>query len=218
MSNDQSRRMFLVNSSKLLATFISVITIGKSISYSQTINTASKPIYKKNSDHKILVAYESHFGSTAEVAKFIGNQLTSDSSKIDIKRISEVDDLSSYAKIIIGSAIQYDKWMPEARAFVISNRKILAQLPVAFFFNCLALSKKTDKTEKKANLYSEKLYALAPEVNPISIGRFAGVLNYAKMSLGSRVFAKGLFAIIGVKEGDYRDWNAIGDWSKSLNF
>lgn len=218
MRHDQTRRTFLVNSSKLLATFMGVLTIGKSISYSQTSPTTLKPVYKKNNDHKILVTYESQFGSTAEVANFIGHQLTLDSSKIDIKRISEVDDLSSYTKIIIGSAIQYDNWMPEARAFVISNRKILAQLSIAFFFTCLTLSKKTDKTEKKANLYSETLYALAPEVKPISIGRFAGVLNYAKMSLVSRVFAKGLFTIIGVKEGDYRDWNAIGDWTKSLNF
>lgn len=218
MSNDQTRRTFLVISSKLLATFISVITIEKSISYSQTISPDLKPNYKKNNDPKILVAYESQFGSTTEVAKFIGNQLTLDSSKIDIIRISKIEDLSSYDRIIIGSAIQYDKWMPEARAFVISNRKILSQIPVAFFFTCLTLSAKTEKTEKKANLYAEKLYELAPEVNPINIGRFAGVLNYAKMSLVSRIFAKGLFAIIGVKEGDYRDWNAIGDWTKSLNF
>lgn len=55
-----------------------------------------------------------------------------------------------------------------------------------------------------------------PSVKEESIGQFSGVLDYGKMSFGQRLAAKALFAIIGVKEGDYRDWERIRDWASDL--
>ena len=78
------------------------------------------------------------------------------------------------------------------------------------------LSKKTDKAILKANNYANSIKELVPLVKVNSFGKFAGVLDYSKMSLGQRILAKGIFAIIGVKEGDYRDWNSISKWSKSV--
>lgn len=220
---NQTRRKFILSSSKIVATIIGVVSFGRYFSFSQTTKEniqTTKTFYssKNKNDDKILVTYESQFGSTAEVANFIGKILAQDGSKVDIKKINVIDDLSSYSKIIIGSAIQYDKWMPEARNFVKTNQKTLSKLPVAFFFTCLALSEKTEKATQKAIEYSDKLYSLAPQVNPVSVGRFAGVLDYSKMSFGFRIIAKVFFATHGVKEGDYRDWNAIRSWAKSIGF
>jgi len=222
MKNEQSRRKFIKNSAKILATIIGFITFGKYFSFSQTtneINTISTgSSVKSENQNKILVVYEGQFGSTAEVAKFIGNNLPINDQLIEVKKINEVTDLSSYNKVIIGSAIQYDDWMPKAREFVLINKKTLSELPVAFFFTCLVLSKKTEKAKLQAIGYSDKLKTLVPEISPKSVGQFAGVLDYSKMSFGQRILAKGLFAIIGVKEGDYRDWKAIKEWTEKLEF
>jgi len=221
---NQTRRKFIVSLSKTVATIVGVGAFGKYISYSQipedtTIQT-TKTMHgnKGKNENKILVTYESQFGSTAEVAHFIGKILSKDGSKVDIEKINEVDDLSSYSKVVVGSAIQYDKWMPEAREFVITNKEILAKLPVAFFFTCLVLSKKAEKAIQKANGYADKLYDLAAPVKPLTIGRFAGVLDYSKMSFAFRLVAKALLTIMGVKEGDYRNWDAIRLWANNIDF
>jgi len=179
---------------------------------------------KIQNSHKVLVAYEIGSGSTEEVADFIGNILSQDGKIVEIKNIRDEIDLTSYDSIIIGSTIRYDNWMSNARKFVKNNQEILSKIPVAFFFTCLVLSRKTDKTIRKAKGYFDKLYDIAPRVKPISVGGFAGVLDYSKISLVPRLILKLYLVIlrvkekIRVKEGDYRDWDAINSWVKSINF
>ncbi len=174
--------------------------------------------------HKVLVAYDRGSGSTEEVADFIGNILSQDGNIVEIKNIRDEVDLTSYDRIVIGSPIKYDKWMSDARKFVKNNQEILSKIPVAFFFTCLVLSRKTDKTIRLAKGYSNKLNDIAPRVKPISVGGFAGVLDYSKISLVPRLILKLYLVIlrvnekIRVKEGDYRDWDAIRSWVKSINF
>jgi len=162
----------------------------------------------------ILVAYASQFGSTTGVAETVGDVLAETGATVETKWIKDVTELTAYDAIIIGGAIQYDRWMSEAAAFVTTNQDILSNLPVAYFFTCLTLSKRTEKTERQALAYADKLIALAPQVKPIDIGRFAGVLNYSKMPILYRGMFRAISLITGVKEGDYRDWRAIRAWAK----
>ena len=220
MKREQSRRKFIVNSSKIITTIIGLVTFGKYFSIAQTkTNTiVEKPIIKNRNNNNILVVYDSQFGSTAEIAEFIGKNLSISNQIVDVKKINEVSDLSIYNHIIIGSAIQYDKWMTEAKDFIIKNEVELSTKSVSFFFVCLVLSKKTEKAISKANSYAIEIEKLVPQVKVSNFGKFAGVLDYSKMSFGQRIFAKGIFAIFGVKVGDYRDWNSIKKWSKNIEF
>jgi len=169
--------------------------------------------------YKILVAYASEFGTTGEVAEVIGEALCKEGNTVETKWVKNVNDLNNYDAVIIGSAIQYDRWMPEATEFVTAHQNILNKLPVAYFFTCLALSIQNEKAaKKKAMAYSDKLYSLVPQVKPLSVGRFAGVLDYSKMSFFSRLIFKVILSILGVQEGDYRDWEAIRLWAKSMHF
>ena len=168
-------------------------------------------------DHKILVAYASGYGTTGKVAEIIGQTFCEGGATVDIKWINNIKDLKAYDAVIIGSAIQFDRWMPEARQFVTNHQKALSKLPVAFFFTCLTLSRQTKETEQQASTYANKLYALYTQGKPISVGRFAGVLDYSKISLIARPIFKILYSIIGVKEGDYRDWRMIKTWAKVVH-
>ena len=219
MRSEQTRRKFIVNSSKIVATIVGLLTFGKYVSIAQTkTNTMVKKTIKYGNNNNILVVYDSQFGSTAEIAKFIGENLSISNQKVDVKRINEVIDLSIYNHIIIGSAIQYDKWMTEAKDFIVKNETELSTKSVSFFLVCLVLSKKTDKATLKAKNYANSIKDLVPKIKVNNFGKFAGDLNYSKMSFGQRILAKAIFAIIGVKEGDYRDWNSIKKWSKNIEF
>lgn len=164
-------------------------------------------------DQKILVAYASQFGSTAEVAQDIAETLCQTNGTAEAKWINDVTDLAAYDAVIIGSPIQYDKWRSEAAQFVIDNQHILNKIPVAYFFTCLTLAKRNEKTERQALAYADKLAALTPQVQPVGIGRFGGVLNYGKLPFHFRLLFHGMSLVTGVREGDYRDWEAIRTWA-----
>lgn len=168
-------------------------------------------------NYKILVAYASQFGTTGEVAEAIGDTLSQEGHIVETHWVKNVKDIREYDAIVVGSAIQYDKWMPEATDFVITNQSILEKMPVAYFFTCLTLSKRNEKTERQAMGYSAKLYSLAPNIKPVDIGQFAGAVDYSKMSFFLRLILGGLLTVMGVKEGDYRDWEAIRTWAKNID-
>ena len=163
----------------------------------------------------MLVAYDSKLGSTAEVAKFMGSVLSEQGASIAVKPLSEVDDLETYDSVIIGSAIRYDRWLPGATTFVRENETALSNVPVSFFFTCLTLAKPTPAAMLKAEGYADKLRSIVPEVKPVTVGGFAGVLQFARTPWPARLALRMLSIATGVKEGDYRDWAAIRLWTLS---
>jgi menaquinone-dependent protoporphyrinogen oxidase len=192
---DQSRRKLIINSAKIGVAVIGAATLGKYLLLSQTSEVANVQFPETNcgsknkGGQKILVAYASESGTTAEVAEAIGEVLCQEGNTVETK------------------------WVKKAE-LVKANQKILQQLPVAYFFTCLVLHKLNTKGDLKAKKYSDKLQALVPQVKPVSIGGFVGVLDYSKMGFFSRLLMKVILFNKGVKEGDYRDWDAIRAWAK----
>ena len=79
--------------------------------------------------------------------------------------------------------------MPGAADFVRAHRRQLATTSVAFFFTCLALSNPGGNAARSANQYEQKIRAIAPEIDPLGVGRFAGVLDYSRLTPVTRIFA-----------------------------
>jgi menaquinone-dependent protoporphyrinogen oxidase len=217
---DQARREFIFDSTKIIGVTIGTAVLGEVLLLPQVVKAEDVQFpesscgSKNKGGHKILIAYASEFGTTGEVAEAIGEVLCQEGNTVETKWVNNVKDLNNYDAVIIGSAIQYDKWMSEATEFVTANQKILQQLPVAYFFTCLVLHKLNPKGDLEAKEYSDKLQALVPQVKPVSIGGFAGVLDYSNMGFFSRLILKAILYKKGVKEGDYRDWDAIRAWAK----
>ena len=221
---NQTRRKFIIDGAKIIVTVICIVILGQGLLFAQTPEASNIQFPESNcgsknkGDHKILIAYASESGSTAEVAKAIGDALCEDGNTVETKWIKNVKDINNYDAIIIGSAIIYEDWMPEAKEFVKNNQDILKNTPVAYFITCMALSSKEEGAMQQAIEYSDKLCALVPQVKPVNVGRFAGVLDYSKIPFLKRILVRGVMAIHKVKEGDYRDWNTIRSWAKSIDF
>lgn len=218
-----TRREFIVDSTMMTAGAIGAITLGSGVLSPEKAQAANVKFPESNcgveneNGHKILIAYASQCGSTGEVAGAIGEVLCQNGATVETKWIKTVKDLNGYGAVIIGSAIQKSQWMPEATEFVTANQNILSKLPVAFFLTCLTLSIQTEKARRKAMNFLDPLYAAAPQAKPVSVGRFAGVLDYSKMSFFFRTIMKRKMKKWGISEGDYRDWNAIRSWGKDLS-
>lgn len=221
---NQSRRKFITDSTKIVGGIIvSTTLIGGSMS-AQTTETSNSRFPESScgnnnkGGYKILIAYASNSGSTAEVAAAIGDALCKEGNTVETKWIRNVKAIDNYDAVIIGSPILYENWMPEAREFVKNNQNTLKNMPVSYFITCMAMSRKEEAGLQQAIEYSDKLIALVPQVKPLSVGRFGGVLDYSKIPFLTSILVKVVMATHKVKEGDYRDWNAIRSWAKSIDF
>ena len=163
---------------------------------------------------KILITYASQGGATAGVAKAIGQALFAKGAAVEVRPVDTVTDLSPYQAVVIGSAVHSGKWMPEAMEFVERNHSSLRRIPTAIFQVCMMLATGSEQYQRMA---PEWMAPLRAQIRPVAEGSFAGALwpnRYPKLSdkLGLRIF----LAVIKLKEGDYRDWDAIRAWAESL--
>ena len=54
-------------------------------------------------------------------------------------------------------------------------------------------------------------------ISPVSVGQFAGAVNFSKLPFILRQLFKLFSFIAGGKEGDYRDWDAIRAWAQDVH-
>jgi len=164
---------------------------------------------------RILVAYASRTGFTWGVAEAIGRTVSESGMAIDVRPMQNITDISGYHAVIAGSAIQGSKWLPEARQFIEKYKNALSTKPFAAFLTCMTLAMpQADKYRAHVATWMDPICQM---VQPVSIGTFAGGLDINKIpAWGDRVKFR-LSVMLGVwKEGDHRDWQAIGQWAKGL--
>ncbi len=180
----------------------------------QTVQEPTGLTYKKDDQMKkrVLIVYASRAGSTGEVARIIGQALGETGASVDVYPITDANDLNQYQAIIVGSAIRVGKWLPEAAEFVKKHRDKLSRVPAAYFVVCNTMKDDTPENRKKVLAYLDPVRKAAPDIKPVDIGLFAGVIDFSKLSF----MDKSMLRMKGVSEGDYRDWAAIKKWGTDV--
>ena len=158
---------------------------------------------------RILVAYATRAGSTAEVAQTIAKALSAAGAAVDVCPVKEVGDLSPYRAVVLGSPIRMGRWLPEAFAFLKAHQAELSRVPVAYFVTCVTLTSNTVENRRTVDAYLDPARAI---LRPASVGLFAGALDGSKMSFLDRLMIKA----IKTPEGDFRKWDEIHLWGESL--
>jgi menaquinone-dependent protoporphyrinogen oxidase len=82
---------------------------------------------------RVLVAFASKHGSTAEIAEAIADKLRESGFGVDCLPVGSVAALTGYDAIVIGSAVYIGHWQPEARRFVHRHARELARRPLWAF-------------------------------------------------------------------------------------
>ncbi|NVM26072.1 MAG: flavodoxin domain-containing protein [Desulfobacterales bacterium] len=217
-----TRREFLVDSTRLVGGAVGTLALGSTLLSPQDAMAAKVKFaesscgLEKKTGKKVLVAYVSFCGTTGGVAEAIGQVLCERGAKVDVRLVKNVDDITPYQAVVIGSATRSASWWPEAIEFVERNKEELSRKPVAYFLTCLALYKDTEASRRVARGYMDPVLKAVPDVKPVDMGFFAGVLDYSKLNLVYRMVMKSKMKKRGVPEGDFRDWNAIRSWAEGL--
>ena len=84
-------------------------------------------------DKKVLVAYATKYGATAEIAEKIGDVLRQSGLIAEVLPANQVRDLAPYAAVILGSGVYIGSWRKEAAQFLKTHEQALAQRPVWLF-------------------------------------------------------------------------------------
>ena len=150
---------------------------------------------------KILVAYASKRGSTAEVAAFVGERLRERGLAVDVRPAAAVESSISYDGVVLGGSLYFGRWHDDATSFLKRFRQELADRPLAVF----ALGPKTASEDDLAESQAQLDRALGAVV-PSTVAVFGGVIDPAKLS----------FPFNRMPASDARDWKAIAAWADEV--
>ncbi len=144
----------------------------------------------------VLVAYATKHGSTREVAEAVAEELHA-----ELRELGEVKSLDGYRAVVIGAPLYMGRWHRDAHRFL---KRHGAKLPFAVF--ALGPLHDTEEETKSARKQLDKALAHFPELRPVSVAVFGGVVDPATLH----------FPFNKMPAGDARDWDAIRAWARSL--
>lgn len=160
---------------------------------------------------RVLVAYASKYGATAEIAEKIGQVLRQAGLQADVLPVHRISDLTPYKAVVLGSAVYMFRWRKEAVAFLKTNEKLLAERPT-WLFPSGPLGKGDPVQLLKGQRFPKALQPIIDRIRPRDVAVFHGMLDIKKLNFLEK------FAIKNVKSpfGDFRDWDAITSWTTAI--
>nr|WP_321505740.1 flavodoxin domain-containing protein [uncultured Methanoregula sp.] len=160
-------------------------------------------------EKRILVAYATRNGSTAEIAQAIGRELEKTGTAITVADIMTIRSLEGYTAVVIGGPLYMGRMDGLVIKFVKKYTGELSHMPVAIF--AVGLAPKDPKPEAIGNAMMALETAIIP-LSPVSTALFAGKLDPAKIGFLMRKFME----MAKIPYGDFRDWETIAAWAKEL--
>jgi menaquinone-dependent protoporphyrinogen oxidase len=155
---------------------------------------------------KVLVAYATTMGSTAEIAAGIGAEIRQHGHQVDVREAKQVRSVAGYDAVVLGSAIYSRRWRPEAVRFLRKYANKLRNRQV-WLFHSGPIGPHPDQ----------------PQAMPTNVRRLAGRIGAnPAMTFAGRLeleTAKGRLArLMATTElgGDFRDWDLIGTWAHDV--
>ncbi len=149
---------------------------------------------------RILVAYDTKNGSTADVAEAIAASLRDHGALVDVEHARAVRDLSGFAALVVGAPIYSGRWLAGAHR-VLKRAGRLApgrSMPIAVF----ALGPRVDEGPQnwvRPREQFERALAKHASISPVSTTLFGGADPPKKSP-----------------RRDVRDWDAIRAWAAEI--
>jgi len=157
-----------------------------------------------------LLVYGSWTGSTAGIARRVGQTLTARGIRVLTVPAGSAPDPAAYDAVIIGSAVRQGAWHPTAAAWMRRHAGVLRARPLALFSVCLTPACHPERTPE-ARGYAVAL-TMELELDPQALAIFAGSYDPHRVSFIERARA----SMWGAKRGDFSDPEAIESWAREI--
>ena len=155
---------------------------------------------------RILVAWASKHGATAEIAAALADEFRELGIAADVHEADSVVDVAPYDAVVLGSAVYAGHWASGAKDFLEWNRATIATRPL-WLFSSGPLGDPPKPAE-------DPIDALAAIRESGARGHriFAGKLDREKLGFGERALVK----FVHAPYGDFRDWDEIRAWAHEI--
>jgi len=160
---------------------------------------------------RILVAYSSKHGATAEIAQRIGQVLGDAGHAVDVADVRAVRDLTPYRAVVLGSGVYIGMWRRPAARFLKRQQEELAQRAV-WLYSSGPTGEGDPQTLTQGWTFPKGLAPVAEAIGARSTALFHGAVDPAKLNVLGRWMLKNVDSPVG----DYRDWEAIEGWARGI--
>lgn len=162
---------------------------------------------------KVLIAYASLCGSTAEIAEAAGHVLAAQGADVRVRDVADITSLDDYDAFLLGTAIRMGRPVKPMRQFIRRHSGQIASRPNAVF------SVGAAPKEHTPHAISEASHFVSPVVSavaPLSVALFAGKIDPSLLALPWRALVEHAEPGSRLSAGDWRDWDAIDAWVEEI--
>ncbi|MEV5983237.1 flavodoxin domain-containing protein [Streptomyces sp. NPDC052114] len=155
---------------------------------------------------RMLVAYATKNGSTAEIAGTITRTLREEGIETDLRPVVYIGGIEEYDGVVLGSPLYAGRWHRDARRFARRRRRALAAKEVWLFSSGPLDASASERDIAPVPAVHRMLTAIGAHEHVT----FGGCLkDGAKGHIARMILRSG-------KGGDFRDFQQIGDWSRRV--
>lgn len=165
---------------------------------------------------KVLLAYASAHGSTAEVAQRIGKTLSAQGLDVTVVPVQTVSSVADYDVFVCGTPVHAGTWLPEMTNFLKSFRGQLANKPVYFFITCIRVM------EQHGYEHVMEFYMIPEVLQKLNVRdtvAFAGKLDLKEVDWNERWTLAARYdgsTWPSNFDGDFREWPKIDTWAEKI--
>lgn len=152
---------------------------------------------------RVLVAYGSKHGATAEIAEAIGGRLSDLGFDSEVVEAGRVQHPVIADAVVLGSSVYFGQWTKSARRAVAGLASDQFRGPV-WMFHSGPTGEKADEHEP----FPKKVNELAAPLDVRDWRTFGGKYD----PTGHKILGK----VTAGEAGDWRDWEAIDAWAEGI--
>lgn len=159
---------------------------------------------------RVLVAYGSKYGATAEIAEAIGTTLRGAGLDVDVERARDVRSLERYRAVVLGSAVYMARWRRDAMRLL--RRKELRERRV-WLFSSGPVGEDKDEQDEKAERWTKPKRVRQAAAR---IGAREHVVFGGRISEDGGFMRRNMAKNTPAEFRDRRDWSAIEAWANAV--
>ena len=158
---------------------------------------------------RVLVAYGTKHGATAEIAQAIAKPLRAAGLEVDVQRARRVRSLDPYRAVVLGSAVYMGRWRGDAIRLL--RRPALEQREVWLFSSGPVGEDKGDPDQLERLTRPERVQKIAAGIGAREHVVFGGMI-----ADDAGFIRKKMARNIPPELRDRRDWHQIEAWAQSI--
>lgn len=156
---------------------------------------------------RVLVSVSSRHGGTREMGQVVAAVLRDTGHEVDEIGPDEVEDVTGYEAVVLGSAVYVGRLALGLRDLVDRRAGQLRDRPVWLFWS----GPVGDPPAPPA--VPDDVTEIAAAVGARGVRMFAGRLERAELNISERA----LVALVHAEPGDYRDLEEVRDWARTVD-